>query len=116
MLITRMSSRCPSWTRSEGSSGDSASESGRPEPGQSGDKPAPVPQQGGDKKEGELRAAGGQGEGKEEAAMAAAEAEEEVEGQMSASQARALLRSLQSEEEQVDLRERRNFQDVSRDW
>ncbi len=98
------------------SSGEGQSESRRPEPGEAGDKPAPVPQQAGEKKEGELRGAAGQGEGKEEAAMAAAEAEEEVEGQMSASQARALLRSLQSEEEQVDLRERRNFQDVSRDW
>ena len=90
----------------------------RQEPGEGGEQPAPVPQQAGDKKEGELRAAAaaGQGEGKEEAAVAAAEAEEEVEGQMSASQARALLRSLQSEEEQVDLSERRNFQDVSRDW
>lgn len=89
----------------------------RPEPGQSGDQPAPVPQQGGEKKEGELRGTAGEGGGKEEAAaVAEAEAEEEVEGKMSASQARALLRSLQSEEEQVDLRERRTFQDVSRDW
>jgi Ca-activated chloride channel family protein len=89
----------------------------RPEPGQSGDQPAPVPQQGGEKKEGELRGTAGEGGGKEQAAaMAEAEAEEEVEGKMSASQARALLRSLQTEEEQVDLRERRTFQDVSRDW
>lgn len=101
---------------SDNSSGEGASQTGRPEPGQAGDKPAPVPQQAGEKKEGELRGAAGQGEGKEEAAVAAAEAEEEVEGQMSASQARALLRSLQNEEEQVELRERRNFQDVSRDW
>ena len=35
---------------------------------------------------------------------------------MSASQARALLRALQSEEEQVNLIEQRNFQDVSKDW
>lgn len=96
----------------DGSSGQPRSESG-----ESGDQPAPVPRQPGGKKEGELRAAGGEG-GEEEnaAAAAAAAAEEEVEGQMSAAQARALLRSLQSEEEQVDLRERRNFQDVSRDW
>lgn len=99
----------------EQASGQGSSPGARPEPGKAGDKPAPVPQQAGEKKEGELRAAG-QGQGEEEAAMAAAEAEEEVEGKMSASQARALLRSLQSEEEQVDLRERRNFQDVSRDW
>ena len=89
----------------------------RPEPGQSGDQPAPVPQQGGEKKEGELRGTAGEGGGQAEAAaVAEAEAEEEVEGKMSASQARALLRSLQTEEEQVDLRERRTFQDVSRDW
>jgi Ca-activated chloride channel homolog len=89
----------------------------RPDAGQSGDQPAPVPQQAGERKEGELRGAAGEaGEGDQEAAVAAAEAEEEEEGKMSASQARALLRSLQSEEEQVDLRERRTFQDVSRDW
>ena len=108
----------------EGEEGESeprdqgGSSGARPEPGQSGDKPAPVPQQAGEKKEGELRgsaAAAGEG-GAEQAAAAAAEAEEEVEGQMNASQARALLRSLQSEEEQVDLSERRTFQDVSRDW
>ena len=97
--------------------GQGDSPGSRPEPGQSGDQPAPVPQQGGEKKEGELRGTAGEGAGKEEAAaVAEAEAEEEVEGKMSASQARALLRSLQTEEEQVDLRERRTFQDVSRDW
>ena len=88
----------------------------RPQPGQSGDQPAPVPQQRGEKKEGELRGTAGEGGQEEAAAVAEAEAEEEVEGKMSASQARALLRSLQTEEEQVDLRERRTFQDVSRDW
>jgi Ca-activated chloride channel homolog len=97
--------------------GQGGSPGSRPEPGQSGDQPAPVPQQGGEKKEGELRGTAGEAGGKEQAAaMAEAEAEEEVEGKMSASQARALLRSLQTEEEQVDLRERRTFQDVSRDW
>jgi Ca-activated chloride channel homolog len=90
----------------------------RPEPGKAGDKPAAVPQQAGDKKQGELRggAAGERGDEKKEGATAMAVAEEEEEGKMSASQARALLRSLQSEEEQVDLRERQNFQDVIRDW
>lgn len=89
----------------------------RPEAGQQGDQPAPVPQPAGERKEGELRGAdGAAGEGEQEMAVAAAEAEEEEEGKMSASQARALLRSLQSEEEQVDLRERRTFQDDSRDW
>jgi len=88
----------------------------RPQPSQTGDQPAPVPQQSGEKKEGELRggqegSAGQQGEQQAQAA-----AEEEVDGQMSAGQARALLRSLQGEEEQVQLLERRNFQDVSKDW
>jgi hypothetical protein len=62
-----------------------------------------------------LRGAEGGSEGQpSEEALAALE--EEVEGRMSESQARALLRSLQGEEEQVDLRERQTFQDVSRDW
>ena len=60
-------------------------------------------------------AAEGGGE-KKEGAVGVAASEEEVDGKMSAAQARALLRSLQSEEEQVDLRERQNFQDVIRDW
>ena len=77
-----------------------------------------MPQQAGDKKQGELRggAASERGDEKKEGAAAMAVAEEEEEGKMSASQARALLRSLQSEEEQVELRERQNFQDVIRDW
>ena len=87
----------------------------RPQPGQPGDKPAPVPEQSGEKKQGEVRGAQqGQGDDKGQEAAAAAEVEEE--GKMSESQARALLRALQGEEERVNLRERRNFQDVSRDW
>ena len=85
----------------------------------SGDQPAPVPQSSGEKKEGELRAAGAAQQGGQDqqgAAEAMAEAEAEEDGKMSATQARALLRSLQSEEEQVNLLERRNLQDVSRDW
>ena len=97
---------------------EGSSAGARPEPGKAGDKPAPVPQSSGEKKEGELRGSGGAGGegGEQREAAVAAEAEEEVEGKMSASQARALLRSLQNEEEQVDLSERRTFQDVSRDW
>lgn len=87
----------------------------RPQSGQPGDKPAPVPEQSGEKKQGELRGAQeGQGGDKEQEAAVAAEVEED--GKMSESQARALLRALQGEEERVNLRERRNFQDVSRDW
>lgn len=84
-----------------------------------GDQPAPVPTPSGEKKQGELRDAeggrGGEGGDREEA-MSLAEAEAEANGQMSAAQARALLRSLQGEEESVDLLERRAFQDVTRDW
>lgn len=90
----------------------------RPQPGQSGDQQGPVPEQLGEKKQGELRGAqpeAGQAGG-EQQAQAAAEAEEEKDGEMSASQARTLLRALQGEEEKVNLLERKNFQDVSRDW
>ena len=74
-----------------------------------------MPEQSGEKKQGELRGAQeGQGGDKEQEAAVAAEVEED--GKMSESQARALLRALQGEEERVNLRERRNFQDVSRDW
>jgi Ca-activated chloride channel family protein len=108
-----------------GEQGQEEGEGGQPQPGSSrpmdgsGDQPAPVPQSSGEKKEGELRAAGAAQEGGQDqqgAAEAVAEAEAEEEGKMSATQARALLRSLQSEEEQVNLIERRNLQDVSRDW
>ena len=90
----------------------------RPQPMQSGDQQAPVPQQSGEKKEGELRGAqeGSVGQEGDQQAQAAEVAEAEEDGKMSAGQARALLRSLQNEEEQVRLLERRNFQDVSRDW
>lgn len=86
-----------------------------PQGGKPGDERAPVPQQSGEKKEGELKSAGQpeQGEGQ---AQAAAAAEEEEDGKMSESQARALLRSLQGEEDKVNLLERRAFQDVSKDW
>ncbi len=88
----------------------------RPQSGQPGEKPAPVPEQSGEKKQGEVRGAQ-QGEGGEqEEAATVVEAEKEEDGKMSESQARALLRALQGEEEKVNLRERRNFQDVSRDW
>jgi Ca-activated chloride channel family protein len=85
------------------------------QPGASGDRPAPVPTPAGEKKEGELRASD-EGRGEPQDAAVAGEAGEERPGQMSESQARALLRSLQGEEERVDLLERRAFQDVSRDW
>ncbi len=94
------------------------SEQQRPQPSPSGEQPAPVPQQPGEKKEGELRGTqeGAASQPGGEEAQPVEVAEEEEDGKMSAGQARALLRSLQSEEEQVQLLERRNFQDVSKDW
>ena len=90
----------------------------RPPSGQSDDERGPVPQQPQEKKEGELRGAGQPQGGKEgeEQARAAALAEEEKDGEMSETQARALLRAMQSEEGKVDLLERQIFQDVSKDW
>ncbi|MEX1044676.1 MAG: VWA domain-containing protein [Chthoniobacterales bacterium] len=109
----------------DGAGGEKESEQGSPSRpgdreqegsgGQSGDSPAPVPTPSGDKKEGQLRAAD-DGDGEPQEAAAEGAAGEEKPGEMSESQARALLRSLQGEEEKVDLLERRAFQDVSRDW
>ncbi len=96
----------------------STSGESRPPSGQSGDERGPVPQQPQDKKEGELRGAGqppADQEGDQEAGLPAL-AEEEKDGQMSETQARALLRAMQSEEGKVDLLERQIFQDVSKDW
>lgn len=96
---------------------DGRREGPKSDPGRPGEKPAPVPEQSGERKEGELRGADGAEAGQQEQAQAAGDmADEEVEGRMSEAQARALLRSLQSEEEQVDLRERRPYQEVLRDW
>ena len=90
----------------------------RPQSGQSGDERGPVPQQPQEKKEGELRGGEQPKGGKQEdgPAQAAAAIEEEKEGKMNETQARALLRALQSEEGKVDLLERQIFQDVSKDW
>lgn len=88
----------------------------RPEPRKDGEQPAPVPQPSGEKKEGELRGGEAAGQAGEQGEPATAAVEEEVEGRMSESQARTLLRALQGEEEQVDLRERSPFQEVLRDW
>lgn len=80
-----------------------------------GEKPAPVPEQSGEKKQGEVRGAQDQ-KGQEQQEAATVEEVAEEDGKMSPSQARALLRSLEAEEERVELRERRNFQDVLKDW
>jgi Ca-activated chloride channel family protein len=86
-------------------------------------KPQPVPTPTpGDKKEGELKSANEQPTPQptpEPAQQKQAEAagEEEKEGQISPSQARALLNALRGEEEKVNLMEQQQTsQDVLRDW
>ncbi|MEO6845823.1 MAG: VWA domain-containing protein [Chthoniobacterales bacterium] len=77
--------------------------------------PTPTP---GEKKTGELKSANPEktDDKKQEAQKAGAQAGEETkDGQMSAAQAEALLRSLQGEEEKVMLN-RRNQEEVNKDW
>ena len=82
-------------------------------PGQSGQPtPAPSPSP---KKEGTL--GGGEQGGKQDGDKGeAAEAEEGKDGKMSASQARALLRSVQDEEQHVLQQEHRALEQTLRDW
>jgi len=96
-------------------------ESQNPKPDQKqGDKqqqnavPTPTP---GEKKEGDVKANAGN-EKKEEKAGGAGQAAEEQgkDGEMSAAQARALLKSLNSEEEKVNLIQQPTSQEVLRDW
>lgn len=103
--------------KDQGSQGGQPRQPAQAGQGKPGEERAPVPQQSGEKKEGELKGTGQPGEDeKQEQAQVAAVAEEEEDGKMSESQARALLRSLQGEEDKVNLLERRAFQDVSKDW
>lgn len=96
--------------------GEGGEPSDRQQPGRPGEKPAPVPEQSGEKKQGEVRGAQPEEGGEQEQQQAAVAEAAEEDGKMSEPQARALLRSLEAEEERVELRERRNFQDVLRDW
>lgn len=77
--------------------------------------PAPTP---GEKKEGELQSKSDQAAENEQQGGGAEpdQAGEEVEGEMSEAQARNLLRSMQGDEERVRMMERRDFQNVMRDW
>jgi len=79
--------------------------------------PTPTP---GDKKEGEVKANAGdekKDQKNQEQAQAAAAAEEQgKDGEMSQAQARALLKSLNSEEEKVNLIQQSTSQEVLRDW
>jgi len=84
-------------------------------------KPTPQPTPG-EKKEGDVKShAGGDQKKEEEAAKQAAQAaaaaeEQEKDGQMSAAQARALLKSLNSEEEKVNLMQQPYTEETLRDW
>jgi Ca-activated chloride channel family protein len=83
-----------------------------------GNQPQPTPQPTpGEKKQGELKAQPDQqkqGEGQQQ--QQAVPAQPEKEGEMSEAQARALLRSMQGEEQRVRLLERQQNQDVIKDW
>jgi Ca-activated chloride channel family protein len=83
-------------------------------------RPAPTPTPG-DKKKGELKSADGEQQPSptpaDNAQGTPSQGEEEIEGRMSPSQARALLNSLRSEEEKVNLMEiQESPEDVLRDW
>lgn len=80
-------------------------------------KPVPTPTPG-EKKEGEVKANAGEDKKEEKPAGQAASAgeEQDKDGEMSAAQARALLKSLNSEEEKVNLMQQPSSQEVLRDW
>lgn len=83
-------------------------------------KPSPTPTPG-EKKEGDVKAnSGGNKEEKKDQQPAgqpgAAGEEQEKEGEMSAAQARALLKSLNSEEEKVNLIQQPYTEETLRDW
>jgi len=78
--------------------------------------PTPTP---GEKKEGDVKANAGEekkDQKPEEQGAAAAAEEQGKDGEMSAAQARALLKSLNSEEEKVNLIQQPTSQEVLRDW
>lgn len=79
--------------------------------------PTPTP---GEKKEGEVKANAGEEKKEEKPAgqgqATAAGEEQDKDGEMSAAQARALLKSLNSEEEKVNLIQQPTSQEVLRDW
>jgi len=82
------------------------SQQGQPKP-----TPQPTP---GEKKQGDLKAQPDQPKGDEK--QPAAVAQPDKDGEMSEAQARALLRSMQGEEQRVRLLERQQNQDVLKDW
>jgi Ca-activated chloride channel family protein len=103
----------------QGNSGQKPEEQNKPgEKGQQNPVPTPTP---GEKKEGDVKAAGAGDQKKEEKPAAQGQAgtageEKDKDGEMSAAQARALLKSLNSEEEKVNLMQQSSSQEVLRDW
>ena len=102
---------------------DQSDQSKQPNPSDQKNQPTPAPSPTpGEKKEGELKSANEQQQPQPtpqpgQQPQPADAAEEEKEGQISPSQARALLNSLRGEEEKVNLIEQQqSSQDVLRDW
>ncbi len=93
----------------ESNDGESSGEQDQP-----GAEPTPTP---GDPKEGDLKSQGGDEEPEEGEQAGEAEGAEEVpDGEMSEAQARSLLRSMQGDEERVQMMERQDERGVRRDW
>jgi Ca-activated chloride channel family protein len=78
-----------------------------------GGQPTPQPTPG-EQKQGDLKA--NPDEKASESEPAGEPEAEEREGEMSEAQARSLLRSMEGEEDKVELRQQRTYQDVLRDW
>lgn len=102
---------------------DKGDQSQKPEPADQKNQPTPAPSPTpGEKKEGELKSANEQQPAQPtpqpgEQPQPGEAAEEEKEGEISPSQARALLNSLRGEEEKVNLLEQQqSSQEVLRDW
>lgn len=102
---------------------DKGDQSQKPEPSDQKNQPTPAPSPTpGEKKEGELKSANEQQPAQPtpqpgEQPQPGEAAEEEKEGEISPSQARALLNSLRGEEEKVNLLEQQqSSQEVLRDW
>jgi len=88
----------------------------QPQPGQ-GNQPRPTPQPSpGEKKQGDLKAAQPDQQKQGDQQQQAVPVQPDKDGEMSEAQARALLRSMQGEEERVRLLERQQNQDVIKDW
>ncbi len=85
---------------------------GDQEPG--GAEPSPTP---GEPKDGDLKSQGDKpGEEDGETGQGGEAEPETPDGEMSEAQARNLLRSMQGDEERVQMMERQNYQDVRKDW